>query len=133
MLDVRVQITKLLPHKKLKRNKKFNQRVHKIYGLIDPRSNTIFYIGCTSIPMHERLYQHFVDSGTFTPKYKVLKSLLINDIYPEVKVFYFIDDKYTARIIEKYITNFLATNNYNIDLCNKVGMGYVTTNVNLIK
>jgi len=119
----------------LKNNDSMNQRINKIYGLIDPRDNTLFYIGCTIVRMHIRLSAHFNENTHMrTVKKDILYDIVLNGYFPKVEIFYRIEDKYTARIIEKFITNFTIQNKYNSKLVNSIGSSKnITTKVNIKK
>jgi hypothetical protein len=131
----KIELVKTNGYNDLKNNKECNERINKIYGLIDPRDNRLFYIGCSVVPMYKRLSQHMIEAQTIHKKKReILHEIIEGGLFPIIHIFYKINDRYTARIIEKHITNFVITNNFNTDLVNFAGStSNITTNVNLKK
>jgi hypothetical protein len=107
----------------LKENQEFNNtELYKIYGLINPINNELFYIGCSKNEIHSRIYQHYnsidLDWNNKVTKKKTLIELQENNIIPIVNVFFYISDKKTAQNIEKHLISFLMNNTYNVNLLN---------------
>ena len=59
--------------------------VTKIYGLVNPVSGEIFYLGCTSRSLHQRLIDHKTDSRKKnTPKARYIKWIQWMGLQPEI-------------------------------------------------
>lgn len=116
----------------LKNNEFYNERIYKIYALIEPSTNTIFYIGCTIAPLHIRMSQHILDF-TNPGKTKILTNLIQNGSFPGVRILYKISDKTKAKIAEKYLTHFLKHNKLKIDLKNMHAIKNISENINLAR
>jgi hypothetical protein len=97
---------------------------YKIYGIIDPINNELFYIGCTKVNISERIMCHYREySCSKKPrenKHEKLQEMIINGIKPKIKIFYLIKEKNLARNIEKYLIHFLINEKYSINLLNKI-------------
>ena len=114
----------------------FNKRIHKIYSITDPRDAIVFYIGCTIRPIHLRMYEHLMSLHCFNyvGKTKRFRELIESGRYPIIDVLYEVKDKTSARIAEKYITNYM--NNYghiHHELSNVSGRDNVTERINLAR
>ena len=111
--------------KELKSIKKYNDsNFYKIYGISDPTTNELFYIGCTKVKIATRIYCHYKeksvwDGSDLESKNKRIKLLVNNGILPNVEVFYYIKDKNTALSVEKCLIHFLINNTNKINLLNK--------------
>ena len=127
-----------MDHKKLKvwqylqENDSYNERIYKIYALIDPGDMTIFYIGCTISPLHIRMSQHIYDISN-GGKTKMIKKILNENSFPVIRILYKIQDKTKARIAEKYITHFLMHNKLKVDLKNMHGSNNISEKINLAR
>ena len=63
-------------------------KLDKIYKLIDPRNNSIRYIGLTSKTLDARLSKHLADAKTNKKTHKCnwIRSLISNDITPIIRL-----------------------------------------------
>ena len=113
----------------VKNNKDFNNRLHKIYCMIDPRDDSLFYIGCTSNCIHYRYYTHCTLRETKGVKKQLIDDIINSGLMPQIKVLYSFEDKYTGRMVEKCLINFLSINNHTINLKNRIGTGLFTYKV----
>lgn len=104
-------------YQKLKSNTERGSFLYKVYGLINPIDNTLFYIGCTKELIYFRVYNHFLEAKN-TSKKKILHELLDVDLFPIVKVFYEFEDRELAYHTERYLTNFLSNYDFSINLTN---------------
>jgi len=117
----------------IKSDKKMMSRLFKLYGLIDPRNDELYYIGCTGSPMATRMSQHIALCDGSDEKNKRIEELLNANIFPKVHVFYYFVSKEKARIAEKYITHFLANNKLKVNLSNKNGVINCSENINMLR
>lgn len=92
---------------------------YKVYGLIDPISNTLFYIGCTKAHMSLRLSQHYCELSFNRRKNSILKKLIDFDLLPKIHIFFESDNKVIARNLEANLIKFLFDETLTIDLDNK--------------
>ena len=104
-------------YKKLVSNTTRGRFDYKVYGLIDPRDNTLFYIGCTKSLIYFRVYDHFVNNKPCSKRDKLIK-MLDDGVFPRVKVFYEFEDREYAHLVERYLINFISNNEFNFDLIN---------------
>ena len=44
---------------KLRKIKSAKSHLYKVYGLINPETDVLFYVGCTRRKLHERILGHF--------------------------------------------------------------------------
>jgi len=124
--------------KEFRDNSAFNNDKHKVYGMFDPRDDTLFYIGCTKVPMHTRFCQHLCAYYTRRGILKTerVKCILKDNQFPYIKIFYTFEDKLKARIAEKFITNFVARHvkDGKIHLLNSINIGEcISEEINMIK
>lgn len=107
----------------------YNISKHKIYGLIDPDTETCFYIGVTRTSMVLRFSGHLSDLH-ITPrsglKKRKIDELLKSGKYPIIKIFYEIEDRKTARLVEKYLIHFLVNLEHKIELLNYSNKNFVS-------
>jgi hypothetical protein len=101
-----------------------NTDYYKVYGIVNPINNELFYIGCTKVELYKRIYCHHKERSVFddsapVSKNKRIKALISIGVKPEVKVFYYIKDRKTALGVEKCLTHFLINNKLNVKLLNK--------------
>ena len=76
-------------------------RMYEIYGLIDPRSGVVFYIGCSK-KLRERLLNHGCDPASAAwPTCQELKAL---GLKPGVRIFGRLESKQAARTLEAQLT-----------------------------
>lgn len=113
----------------------YNSSMYKVYGLINPETNHLFYIGKTNDRMIRRLFEHYrVFSGS-KRKTEELKQLSLKGLVPKVKIYYLIENEKEAEIVEKYLINFLMMHT-NMDIYNFQsynGLDVVTTYMKSMK
>ncbi len=108
-------------YKELKAKTERGSFLYKVYGLIDPRDNKLFYVGCTRELIYFRIYNHFTESKE-TKKKEILLDLLDSDLFPNVEVLYEFEEREYAYLIEKYITNFVHNFNFEAKLTNHMNI-----------
>jgi len=91
---------------KLKEETERGNFLYKVYGLVDPRDGKLFYVGCTRELIYFRVYNHFLESKN-TKKKQMLTELLDKGLFPIVEVFYEMEEREHAYMIERYLTNFI--------------------------
>lgn len=96
----------------------FENNLYKIYLMIDPKTNEVFYIGCTKCTIFLRMSNHYTDSFCRRPVSIRLQDLASRRLIPKIKIVYQFEDKQKARIVEKYLIHFLSNNNLTFDLAN---------------
>lgn len=96
-------------YKEIVENEAFNRRVNKIYGLINPKTNKLFYIGCTLPPIATRLMSHLSCNGNAAKRNELLE-IISNDMCPKIKIFYEIENRGLALTIEAHLINFVQLN-----------------------
>lgn len=88
---------------------------HNIYALVDPRNESVFYIGSTILPLRIRLSAHvsFNPCTSGTDNHSNKRKALINDIikcgkYPGINVLHECDTDEVDDIEEKYYYKYKA-------------------------
>jgi GIY-YIG catalytic domain len=82
---------------------KRSNTARSIYALIDPRDNTIRYVGC-AVDIEKRLAEHLRDKNN-TPKCRWLAELKRNGLLPELEILEVVDGFYGAFSREDYWIN----------------------------
>jgi hypothetical protein len=98
--------------------------LYKIYGIVNPLNNELFYIGCTKEPVYIRIYSHIREyacsPGDKPSKHEIIQNLISQNIKPIVLLMYSIEDKILARNIEKYLIHFSINNKHKVNLSNRI-------------
>jgi len=118
---------KIDEYKRIKKDSNYNNRLSKIYAIVDPLSNNIFYIGCSKRPLHirymEHINGHMCQSGR--DKQRTIDNMVNEGREPLIEVLYSFKDDVNAKLIEKFIINFTSLYSFRCNLKN-------TINTNLI-
>ena len=72
--------------------------IWEVYGLIDPRNNKVFYVGCSRIGSKYRATAHGNDSASSA--YWVYRDIIELGLTVGVCIFGSFDEKITARVLE---------------------------------
>lgn len=70
----------------------------EVYGLIDPRNNKVFYVGCSRVGSKYRATAHGNDSASSA--YWVYRDIVELGLVVGVCIFGSFDEKITARVLE---------------------------------
>lgn len=74
---------------------------YRVYTLICPISNNVFYVGMTTKSLSERLKRHVHDTGNIV-KAKFIFSLMEKELLPTIELIESFDLEQNARYFEKY-------------------------------
>lgn len=107
-------------YKHIRNLKSYNDDRYKIYTLSYPYNNDIFYIGCTKLPLHQRLGNHVGMFGFCGLAWKttIIKGIVDNGDLPIITPHYWIESKEEAKLIEKHLINFIGKNIKGVFLAN---------------
>lgn len=78
--------------------------MYYVYGLVDPTSNMICYVGITGNTPHKRFVQHLsrLERDVYTPKGEWLNALIDNGYFPHVVTLQIVDTEQQAQIAERW-------------------------------
>jgi hypothetical protein len=100
-------------------SREYNNEDYKVYAMINPIDNSMFYIGCTKQPMYVRINQHYTEVG-YGDKDRMIEKLALNGMVPIIDVLYTFKDKHNARLVEVHLINFVLKNKRELRLTNSV-------------
>lgn len=78
--------------------------MYYVYGLIDPTTSMVCYVGITGNTPHKRFIQHLsrLEREAYTPKGQWLNSLIDNGYFPSVVTLQIVDNEQQAQIAERW-------------------------------
>lgn len=78
--------------------------MYYVYGLVDPTSSMICYVGITGNTPHKRFVQHLsrLEREVYTPKGQWLNALIDNGYFPHIVTLQIVDTEQQAQIAERW-------------------------------
>lgn len=99
----------------------YNLRQYKVYGMINPVSLKLFYIGCSRVRMIDRVIIHFKQMPSFKDRRKddIVDALFNLKMMPMIVIYSVHEDKEKAMAVEKGLICAMSHIDYDIDLTNR--------------
>jgi len=95
--------------------------IRRVYGLVNPETGVMFYIGCTAQALHIRMYNHyFYIHEKNSMKNKILLHMKNRNVFPEVRVLHTFDyyDNHAFGKERELINKYKSEKHENIFLTN---------------
>lgn len=101
----------------------FNTDLNKVYGLIDPENNELFYVGCTRMPMVDRVTRHLRTHYRTLDKRMTHKLNKLNQskTFPIVVIYCAYESRELAESAERALIIAMSQLDYNVLLLNGHG------------